>query len=149
MQGKVINLSADRLTDEKTGMPYYLAQIELTPDSTLKLGEMELLPGMPAEVLINTGERTVFEYLMQPITNAFARSFIEDWITMKKLLLIACLALVQTGTGKAEDLLTIYQQALDADPKLKTSELKVEIVLSSHQEFFAMTTIENSRACSN
>ena len=78
MQGKVINLSADRLTDEKTGMPYYLAQIELTPDSTLKLGEMELLPGMPAEVLINTGERTVFEYLMQPITNAFARSFIED-----------------------------------------------------------------------
>ncbi len=78
MQGKVINLSADRLTDEKTGMPYYLAQIELTADSTLKLGEMELLPGMPAEVLINTGERTVFEYLMQPITNAFARAFIED-----------------------------------------------------------------------
>jgi epimerase transport system membrane fusion protein len=78
MQGKVINLSADRLTDEKTGMPYYLAQIELTADSTLKLGDMELLPGMPAEVLINTGERTVFEYLMQPITNAFARAFIED-----------------------------------------------------------------------
>jgi epimerase transport system membrane fusion protein len=39
---------------------------------------MELLPGMPADVLINTGERTVFEYLMQPITNAFARAFIED-----------------------------------------------------------------------
>ena len=78
MQGKVIDLSADRLIDEKTGRPYYLAQIELTPDSYGKLGEMELLPGMPAEVLINTGERTVFEYLMQPITNAFARSFIED-----------------------------------------------------------------------
>jgi epimerase transport system membrane fusion protein len=78
MHGKVINLSADRLIDEKDGLPYYLAQIELTPDSYLKLGEMELLPGMPAEVLINTGERTVFEYLMQPITNAFARAFIED-----------------------------------------------------------------------
>jgi epimerase transport system membrane fusion protein len=78
MQGKVINLSADRLTDEKTEQPYYLAQIELTPDSFQKLGELELLPGMPAEVLINTGERTVFEYLMQPITNAFARAFIED-----------------------------------------------------------------------
>jgi epimerase transport system membrane fusion protein len=78
MQGKVINLSADRLIDEKSGLPYYQAQIELTPDSYLKLGEMELLPGMPAEVLINTGERTVFEYLMQPITNAFARAFIED-----------------------------------------------------------------------
>ena len=78
MQGKLINLSADRITDEKTGMPYYQAIIELTPDSYEKLGGLELLPGMPAEVLINTGERTVFEYLMQPVTNAFARAFIED-----------------------------------------------------------------------
>jgi membrane fusion protein, epimerase transport system len=78
MQGKLINLSADRITDEKTGMPYYQAIIELTPDSYEKLGNLELLPGMPAEVLINTGERTVFEYLTQPITNAFARAFIED-----------------------------------------------------------------------
>lgn len=78
MQGKVINLSADRLLDEKTGAPYYQAQIELTSDSYAKLGDLELLPGMPAEVLINTGERTVFEYLMQPITNTFARAFIED-----------------------------------------------------------------------
>lgn len=78
MQGKVINLSADRLMDEKTGVPYYQAHIELTSDSYAKLGNMQLLPGMPAEVLINTGEHTVFEYLMQPITNAFARAFIED-----------------------------------------------------------------------
>ena len=78
MQGKLINLSADKLTDEKTGMPYYQAIIELTPNSYEKLGSLELLPGMPAEVLINTGERTVFEYLMQPVTNAFARAFIED-----------------------------------------------------------------------
>ncbi|RIZ67848.1 MAG: HlyD family type I secretion periplasmic adaptor subunit [Methylococcales bacterium] len=78
MQGKVINLSADRLTDEKTGAPYYQAQVELTPESYEKLGNLELVPGMPAEVFINTGERTVFEYLMQPISNAFARAFIED-----------------------------------------------------------------------
>jgi epimerase transport system membrane fusion protein len=39
---------------------------------------MELLPGMPADVLINIGERTLFEYLLQPITNAFARTFIDD-----------------------------------------------------------------------
>ena len=78
MQGKVNNLSADRLTDEKTGAPYYQAQVELTPESYVKLGNLELVPGMPAEVLINTGERTVFEYLMQPISNAFARAFIED-----------------------------------------------------------------------
>ncbi|HCT99644.1 MAG TPA: HlyD family type I secretion periplasmic adaptor subunit [Methylococcaceae bacterium] len=78
MQGKLINLSADKLTDERTGAPYYSAKIEITPDSYAKLGNLELLPGMPADVLINTGERTVFEYLMQPITNAFARAFIED-----------------------------------------------------------------------
>ncbi|NOT13938.1 MAG: HlyD family type I secretion periplasmic adaptor subunit [Methylococcaceae bacterium] len=78
VSGKVINLSADRLTDERSGMAYYQAQIELTPDSYDKLRGLELLPGMPAEVFINTGERTVFEYLMQPITNAFSRAFIED-----------------------------------------------------------------------
>lgn len=78
VMGKVINISADRLTDERTGNTYYQAQIELTPESYAKLSGFELVPGMPAEVFINTGERTVFEYLMQPITNAFARAFIED-----------------------------------------------------------------------
>ena len=78
VMGKVINISADRLTDERTGNSYYQANIELTPESYTKLEGFELVPGMPAEVYINTGERTVFEYLMQPITNAFARAFIED-----------------------------------------------------------------------
>lgn len=78
VDGKVINISADRLTDERTGNAYYQAQIELTPESYQKLGGIELVPGMPAEVLINTGERTVVEYLLQPITNAFSRAFIED-----------------------------------------------------------------------
>ncbi len=78
LTGKVISLSADRLTDERSGASYYQAQIELTQDSYGKLGDVEILPGMPAEVLINTGERTAFEYLMQPITQAFARAFTED-----------------------------------------------------------------------
>ena len=78
VMGKVINISADRLTDERSGNTYYQAQIELTPESYIKLRGLELVPGMPAEVFINTGERTVFEYLMQPITNSFARAFIED-----------------------------------------------------------------------
>ncbi|MGD7034426.1 HlyD family type I secretion periplasmic adaptor subunit [Methylotuvimicrobium buryatense] len=78
MEGRVIHLSADSFTDERTGESYYQAHIELTPESQIDLGELQLLPGMPVEVLINTGERTLFEYLAQPITNAFARSFIED-----------------------------------------------------------------------
>lgn len=78
MNGKVIHLSGDRFVDEKTGQPYYQARVELTLESKKELGDLQLLPGMPAEVLINTGERTLFEYLAQPATNAFARAFIED-----------------------------------------------------------------------
>lgn len=80
IEGEVVNISADRLVNEQTGMPYYLARVEVTPQGTKKLakGELTLLPGMPAEVLINTGARTLLEYLVAPATNAFARSMIED-----------------------------------------------------------------------
>jgi len=78
IEGRVEHISADRLTNEETGMPYYLARVELTEEGREKLGSLLLVPGMPAEVLINTGERTLLEYLVQPATNAFARSFIED-----------------------------------------------------------------------
>ncbi|EIC28702.1 HlyD family type I secretion periplasmic adaptor subunit [Methylomicrobium album] len=78
MFGRVIQLSADRFVDEQTGAPYYLARVDLTPESRKELGDLQLLPGMPAEVLINTGERTLFEYLAQPATNAFRRALIED-----------------------------------------------------------------------
>lgn len=78
IQGVVEHISADRLTNEETGMPYYLARVELTDVGREQLGPLLLIPGMPAEVLINTGERTLLEYLVQPATNAFARSLIED-----------------------------------------------------------------------
>jgi membrane fusion protein, epimerase transport system len=78
MEGVVSKVSADSLVNEDTKSQYYLAIIDLTADSQKKLGDLKLVPGMPAEVLINTGERTLFEYLMQPITDAFARSFIEE-----------------------------------------------------------------------
>jgi epimerase transport system membrane fusion protein len=78
IEGKMIGLSADRLIEEKTGTPYYQAEIELTPESYQKMAHLELIPGMPVEVLIKTGERTAFEYLTKPIGNAFARAFIED-----------------------------------------------------------------------
>ncbi len=77
VKGKVISLSADSLFTED-GMPYYLARVELSSDALEMLDGQELVPGMPAEVLINTGARTLFEYLLQPATDAFARSMIED-----------------------------------------------------------------------
>ncbi|MCQ4322989.1 HlyD family type I secretion periplasmic adaptor subunit [Stutzerimonas stutzeri] len=78
IKGQVRHVSADRLINEETGMPYYLARVTLTEEGSRALGSLKLQPGMPAEVLINTGERTMLQYLMQPATNAFARSMIED-----------------------------------------------------------------------
>ncbi|MDD5272486.1 MAG: HlyD family type I secretion periplasmic adaptor subunit [Methylovulum sp.] len=78
--GHLVALSADRLSDEKQEVSYYLARVEVDPDGLAELSRrgLVLLPGMPAEVLINTGDRTFFEYLMQPLSNVFARSLIED-----------------------------------------------------------------------
>lgn len=76
--GEVTNLSADSLVDELTGLPYYQARIEVTPEGMASLGELILLPGMPAEVFIATGSRTFLQYLFKPLSNAVARSFRED-----------------------------------------------------------------------
>ena len=82
IEGKLIAVSADRLVDEQSEdkTPYYLARVEITPQGLedLASSELELLPGMPAEVLINTGERTLLEYLLDPLSDTVARSFIED-----------------------------------------------------------------------
>lgn len=78
IKGVVQQVSADRLINEETGMPYYLARVALTEVGAQTLGALKLQPGMPAEVLINTGNRTMLQYLMQPASDAFARSLIED-----------------------------------------------------------------------
>ncbi len=78
IKGVVTQVSADRLMNQETGMPYYLARISLTEEGTRMLGALKLLPGMPAEVLINTGERTMLQYLLQPAKNLVAKSMIED-----------------------------------------------------------------------
>ena len=80
VSGRLTTLSADRLTDEQNKVSYFLARVEVdkTGLEELRKRGLILLPGMPAEVLINTGDRTFFEYLMQPLSNMFARSLIED-----------------------------------------------------------------------
>ncbi len=80
IEGKLIAVSADRLVDKEEKIPYYLARVEITPTGVQDLArqQLALVPGMPAEVLINTGERTLLQYLVDPIRNTFARSLIED-----------------------------------------------------------------------
>ncbi|WP_346832787.1 HlyD family type I secretion periplasmic adaptor subunit [Pseudomonas abietaniphila] len=78
IQGEVTRISADRLTDEKTGEGYYLVRVKLTDEGKERLGDRKLQPGMPAEVLINAGSRTMLQYLLKPANNMFAKSMIEE-----------------------------------------------------------------------
>jgi multidrug efflux pump subunit AcrA (membrane-fusion protein) len=75
VHGDVRTVSADRLTDAKTGAPYYLVQIKLDEAELARLGEVKLVPGMAAEVAIPTSARTALEYLVRPITDSLNRSF--------------------------------------------------------------------------
>jgi len=76
--GSLLSLSADAIQDQNTGLTHYLARIEVSPEGMADLGDLELLPGMPAEVFIATGSRTLLQYLFKPFSNALARSFTED-----------------------------------------------------------------------
>ncbi|WP_244483426.1 HlyD family type I secretion periplasmic adaptor subunit [Mesorhizobium sp. 1M-11] len=76
--GTVKSVSADRVTDEATGQSYYLARVEVPPSELESLDEgVVMMPGMPAEVLIVTGKRTVLAYLMEPFMAAFRRGLRE------------------------------------------------------------------------
>ena len=78
IEGVVTQVSADRLTDERTGAPYYLARLRVTEAGQKKLGDRKLVPGMPADALINTGSRTMLQYILQPARNAISESMIEE-----------------------------------------------------------------------
>ena len=82
VDGTLVMLSADRLLDpaDEKKMPYFLARVEISQQGLQELSRqrLQLVAGMPAEVLINTGERTLFDYLIDPIKNTVARSFIEQ-----------------------------------------------------------------------
>ena len=79
IHGIVRRVSADSIVDELTAESYYLTQVEVPPEEIIKLGEdTRITPGMPAEVLIVTGERTFIEYLGQPLIDSLRRSFREQ-----------------------------------------------------------------------
>jgi protease secretion system membrane fusion protein len=80
VEGKVISVSADLLTEQTAQGPYsyFLARVQLTPEGMKGLGRHQIQPGMPAEVIIRTGERTVLTYLLHPLTRRVASSMKEQ-----------------------------------------------------------------------
>jgi HlyD family type I secretion membrane fusion protein len=75
--GKVTYVSADSLSDNKTGATYYLTHVKLSPESLKEAGDLKLQAGMPAEVFVRTPARTPLEYLLDPLTGFLQRSFRE------------------------------------------------------------------------
>jgi hypothetical protein len=77
--GVLRSISAYRLVDEVTGEPFFLAKVEVDPEELARIApEIELGPGMPADVMILTGERTLLSYLGRPFLQSITRSFREQ-----------------------------------------------------------------------
>jgi HlyD family secretion protein len=76
--GIVQSVSADRILDQNTHEPYYLARVAVNRELLHSLApHVHLVSGMPAEVLIITEHRSMFDYLFKPFRDAFRRSFHE------------------------------------------------------------------------
>lgn len=75
--GAIVGLSADSLTDERSGDQYFVARIKLDSEQPEQVRDLELIPGMPADVFVNTGSRTALSYFLQPLNDRLARTFIQ------------------------------------------------------------------------
>jgi HlyD family secretion protein len=79
LDGELRYVSADQQIDERTGDPYFVARVSIDPESIADAPEeVQLHPGMPAEVVIVTGERRVIDYLAAPLVDSMGRAFKEE-----------------------------------------------------------------------
>ena len=79
LDGEVLNVSANILNNEKTQESYFLARVKINQENLKKLkNKIELYPGMPAQVFIITGSRSLLSYLFTPIKDASYRAFREE-----------------------------------------------------------------------
>ncbi|MCF1460205.1 HlyD family type I secretion periplasmic adaptor subunit [Agrobacterium vitis] len=77
IHGTVIEVSADVFNDEKTGNSFYKAKIRPDEQEIARLGDVQVLPGMPVETFIQTTERSPFTYLTKPLASYFNKAFRE------------------------------------------------------------------------
>ncbi len=78
--GEVMTVSADRLVDEKTGAPYYKVMARVTPkgQKIIAQQQMQVRPGMPVELFVKTGERTMMNYLLKPVFDRSKTALSEE-----------------------------------------------------------------------
>jgi HlyD family secretion protein len=77
INGTVVRISADALQDQRTGLALYLVRIALTAEEIARLGDVTLVPGMPVEAFLQTGNRSVMSYLVKPLHDQVMRAFRE------------------------------------------------------------------------
>lgn len=76
--GKLLSVGADRLVDEKTGMPYYKVLAMANEEGAKVLKDLKVRPGMPVELFIKTGEQSLMTYLLKPIFDRTHSALRED-----------------------------------------------------------------------
>lgn len=79
VEGKVLSVSGDLVVDpQNPAISHYLARLQLTPAGISALGQRQMQPGMPAEIVIKTGERSMLTYLLHPLLKRLAGSMKEE-----------------------------------------------------------------------
>jgi len=77
LNGVVTRVSPDVTTDQRTGQSYYTIRVSMPPEEVARLGEVKLIPGMPVEAFVQTGDRTMLSYLIKPLHDQMMRAFRE------------------------------------------------------------------------
>jgi HlyD family secretion protein len=77
LNGVVTRLSPDVSTDQRTGQTYYTIRVSMPPEEVARLGDVKLIPGMPVEAFVQTGDRTMLSYLVKPLSDQLMRAFRE------------------------------------------------------------------------
>jgi membrane fusion protein len=78
VQGDVVSISPDVVTEQRSGLDYYPVRIKPEPASLEKLTDMALYPGMPAEVFIKVADRSVISYMTKPLMDQISHTFREQ-----------------------------------------------------------------------
>jgi HlyD family secretion protein len=75
INGTVTRISADAASDQRTGLTYYTIRIAMPPEEVAKIGDITVIPGMPVEAFVQTGERTMLSYFLKPLNDQLMRVF--------------------------------------------------------------------------
>jgi HlyD family secretion protein len=77
LNGVVSRVSPDTTTDQRTGQSTYTIRVSMPPEEIARLGDVKLIPGMPVEAFVQTGDRTMLSYLAKPLHDQLMRAFRE------------------------------------------------------------------------